>query len=679
MIEGTDVLDAPDGVPEKEKNNRKASQIAILFFLLGILLMFSWLGWKAWRLYQTSTSLLTHQAELQQLTSAGWRDIDPQAAEALVMGIRGDVLDMKQDVGFLMPILPYLAPLPKIGALAAAAPPLMEMADAGTEAAAYGFRALKPALQEMQTVDSDEPVLPIFLTALSEGRPDLAKATLALDRLAEARGQITDIEALPWRVRTMLEKGDEWLPTGQKFARLTLVLPEIAGFNGPRRYLILAQNEDELRPTGGFISGAGYLELEDGKITDLEFSDANIVDAWEVPGMVGGSLVKPYDTPPAPLQEFMLLDLFLFRDANFWPDFAISGQKAMDLYAYGRDLAPLDGAIGIDQQFLQRLLDGLGPVTLPDTGEVVTSSNIITSLQEAWTLQEGVSERKAFMGPFALAIQNRIQAGFDNVDPLYLLHQLNQSLDQKDLQIYSQDPETAAILAANNWDGRLRESDSGDVLMIVDTSMGYNKANFLVDRTATYDVQLSADGDIEVVLEVTHTHRGEASDKPCWQGVFDEYVARAPYQALTEKCYWDYLRIYTPEGSVLLEGPQHLIPGETWFGGYDIQRETETMSEIPGFTTFASWMLLPQGEEISSQFRYNLPGSVVRENGETSEYNLKILKQAGARPHYMQVSITVPAGKNIVETTPTPTAVEDDTYFFALELNSDQTISITYR
>jgi hypothetical protein len=522
-------------------------------------------------------------------------------------------------------------------------------------------------------------VLPIFLTALSEGRPDLAKATLALDRLAEARGQITDIEALPWRVRTMLEKGDEWLPTGQKFARLTLVLPEIAGFNGPRRYLILAQNEDELRPTGGFISGAGYLELEDGKITDLEFSDANIVDAWEVPGMVGGSLVKPYDTPPAPLQEFMLLDLFLFRDANFWPDFAISGQKAMDLYAYGRDLAPLDGAIGIDQQFLQRLLDGLGPVTLPDTGEVVTSSNIITSLQEAWTLQEGVSERKAFMGPFALAIQNRIQAGFDNVDPLYLLHQLNQSLDQKDLQIYSQDPETAAILAANNWDGRLRESDSGDVLMIVDTSMGYNKANFLVDRTATYDVQLSADGDIEVVLEVTHTHRGEASDKPCWQGVFDEYVARAPYQALTEKCYWDYLRIYTPEGSVLLEGPQHLIPGETWFGGYDIQRETETMSEIPGFTTFASWMLLPQGEEISSQFRYNLPGSVVRENGETSEYNLKILKQAGARPHYMQVSITVPAGKNIVETTPTPTAVEDDTYFFALELNSDQTISITYR
>jgi hypothetical protein len=679
MIEGSDVLDAPDGVPEDEKNNPRASQIAIFFFLTGILLLISWLGWKAWRLYQTTNSLLARQAEIEELTGAGWREIDPQSAEAFVMGIRGDVVALEQDTSFLMPVLPYLAPLPKIGPLAAAAPHLLQMADAGTEAAAYGFRALKPAIQEMQTADSEAPVLPIILQATAEGRSDLAKATLALDRLAEAREQITDLEPLPWRVRTFLEKGDEWLSIGQKYSRLSLVLPELAGFNGPRRYLIMAQNEDELRPTGGFISGAGYLEIEDGKIMDLEFVDANIVDAWDVPGMVGGSLVKPYDTPPAPLQEFMLLDLFLFRDANFWPDFAISGQKAMDLYAYGRDISPLDGAIGIDQQFLQNLLDGLGSVSLPDTGEQINSQNIITSLQEAWTLQEGVTERKAFLGPFALAIQNRIQAGFNDIDPLYLAHQLNQSLEQKDLQIYSRDPETEAILAANNWDGRLSDPDTGDVLMIVDTSMGYNKANLLVDRSATYDVNLAADGDNEAVLTVKHTHRGEASDEVCWQGVFDEYVSQAPYTALTEKCYWNYLRIYVPEGSVLLEGPQHLIPGETWFGGYDIQRETETLSEIPGFTTFASWMLLPMGGEISSQFRYNLPGSVNRENGGASEYNLQILKQAGARPHHMQVSVTIPAGKTIIDTSPNPTAVEEDTYFFALELDSDRTISLTYQ
>lgn len=679
MTEATDVLEAPSGAPEKESNNRKLGRIALFLLLGGILLILIWLSWKGWRLYQTSTSLLNRQAEIEALTNAGWRESDPDAVEELVLGLHADVAALNQDIGFLVPVLPYLSPLPQIGPLAAAAPHLLEMADAGTEAAAYGVRALKPAMEQLQTGEPADPALPIILAAAADGRPDLAKASLALDRVADARQQITDLEGLPWRVKTLIEKGDEWLSIGRNFSRAALVLPEMAGFNGPRRYLVLAQNEDELRPTGGFITGAGYLEVEDGQIVSLDFDDANIVDAWDVPGMVGGSLVKPYDAPPAPIQEFMLLDLFLFRDANFWPDFAISGRKAMDLYAYGRDVDPLDGAIGINQQFLKLLLNGLGSVTLPDTGEVINSQNIVSSLQDAWTLEDGVTERKAFMGPFAVAIQNRIQAGFSDVDPLYLANQLNQSLDQKDLQIYTRNPETAKILAANNWDGRLRPSQNGDVLMIVDTNVGYNKANFLVDRAATYDVHLAASGGSEATLNVTHLHRGEPGDEECWQGVYNEYVAQADYKALTEKCYWNYLRIYTPEGSELLEGPQHMIPGETWFGGYDLERETEVLSEIPGFTTFASWMLLPQGEEINSSFRYNLPQSIIQEEGARSEYRLEILKQAGARPHHVQVSVTVPPGKTVIDTFPVPTAVDNDTYIFALELDRDQIISLTYQ
>lgn len=675
MTEVTDALDAP----EKETENNRLGQIAILLFLTGILLFLSWMGWKAWRLYQTSTSLLARQAQIEELSDAGWAEIDPDTAENLVMGLRADVAALNQDIGFLMPVLPYLSGLPQIGPLAAAAPHLLEMADAGTEAAAYAFRGLKPALQEMQSTAGNESPLPVLLAAVANGRPDFARASLAMDRLAAARQEITDVESLPWRVRSLIEKGDEWLSIGQEFSRIALVLPELMGFDSPRRYLVIAQNQDELRPTGGFISGAGYLEVDKGKIVGLEFTDANIVDAWEDPERGAGSLVKPYDTPPAALQEFMLLDLFLFRDANFWPDFAISGKKAMDLYSYGRDSVPLDGAIGINQQFLQLLLNGLGPVTLPETGEQITSQNIISSLQDAWTLQDGVTDRKAFMGPFAAAIQTRIEDGFGEIDPLYLVHQLNQALDQKDLQIYLRDPETAAILAENNWDGRLHPTTNGDVLMIVDTNVGYNKANFLVDRSATYDVQLAANGDSEAVLNVSYFHRGEASDEACWQGVLDEYIAQAPYPALTEKCYWNYLRIYAPEGSVLVEGPQHLIPGETWFGGYDLQRETETQAEIAGFTTFASWMLLPRGEEISSQFRYNLPGSVIRYNGQTNEYRLQILKQAGAPAHHMQVSVVVPAGTTVIDVSPTPAAVENETYIFALELDSDQTISLTYQ
>jgi hypothetical protein len=645
----------------------------------GILLFLSWLGWKAWRIYRTSSSLLARQAEIQQLADGGWQQIDPDAAEAMVLNLRADIVALKQDIGFLIPVLPYLSQLPDIGPLADAAPHLLEMADAGSEAAAYGIRGLKPVLDDIQTEDGSESVVPILLEAVYVARPDLARTALALERVAAAREQIVDVEALPWRVRTLIEKGDEWLPIGQDFARFSLALPELMGFSGPRRYLILAQNQDEIRPTGGFISGAGFLEVEDGDILSLDFLDANIVDAWEQPGKNWGVLTKPYDAPPQPLEDFMQLELFLFRDANFWPDFAVSGQKAMDFYAYGRDVPPLDGVIGINQQFLQLVLNGLGPVTIPETGENVDSSNVITSLQEAWTLQDGLTERKAFLAPFAAAILARVELGLNDIDPLHLIQQLNQALAQKDLQIYVREPGAAALLAANNWDGRLIGPESNDALMIVDTNMGYNKANFFIDRAATYDVQLAEEGESEAVLEVTHKHLGQKSDEVCWQGSLDVYIEGASYPDLTDKCYWNFLRIYVPEGSQLASGPQHQIPGQTWFGGYDWQPATETVSELPGYSTFASWMLLPRGEEITSEYRYSLPQSVIQTEDGVSTYNLQLLKQAGTHPHLVQVSLTPPPGKTVVGASPEPTALENGTYNFEIELDSDQTVSLSYR
>ncbi len=674
----SDSVENADQAAQTPSKNR-LGQLALLLFLTAVLLLLSWLGWKAWRLYQSGSSLLARQGQFEALSATEWQAIDADEAEALLLGLNADLDDVQAEIAFLLPILPALSSLPQIGPLAAAAPHLLTMADAGVEAAAYGLRAMKPALREMQTADGQGAALPIFLNTIADGQADLAKTSQLLDRAAAARAEISDIEALPWRVRTLIEKGDEWLPLGQDFARFSLVLPRLMGFDEAKRYLIIAQNQDELRPTGGFISGAGYLEIEDGEIKTIDFLDANLVDAWDPELGFGTSLSKPYGPSPLPLEEFMQLDLFLFRDANFWPDFAVSGQKAMDFYAYGRDVAPLDGAIAIDQQFLELLLSAIGPVQIPDGGETINSSNVITSLQDAWTLQDGVSERKAFLGPFAAAILMRVNEGFGEVDPLYLLHQINQSLAQKNLQVYSRDPQIAAMLAANNWDGRLKSGSYGDTLLTVDTNMGYNKANFYIDREVEYAVTLAGEGMSDAVLKISHIHRGEASDEACWQGVQEEYIAGASYLALTDKCYWNYLRVYVPEGSELRSGPDHLIPGQTWYGGYDWQRETETLSELPGFTTFASWMLVPRGEEVRSEFQYRLPESIIRAQEGDKLYTLNLLKQAGVPAYPVQAAITLPPGSTLIEAAPDPIAVDENTYYFTVDLDRDKSIALAYR
>jgi hypothetical protein len=530
---------------------------------------------KAWRIYQASSSLLGRQAEAEHMLADGPDSIDADAAEDLVFGLRTDVLNLKNEIGFLTPVLPYLGWLPKVGPLATSAPYLMEMADAGTEAAAYGFRGMKPALTLLQEESNESPRIPQMLQILESAKPDLAQASLSMDRVIAARNAIENTDALPWRVRTLLVQADEWLPLGQAGLKMTLVLPDLMGLNGPRRYLIIAQNEDELRAAGGFISGAGLVEVDMGRISKLEFQDANSVDAWSGNQV----LTKPYGDPPQALTELMLLDLFLFRDANFWPDFTISAEKAMDLYSYGKNVPPMDGAIAIDQQFIKLLLSGTGPLLVPDSGEIVNETNAIESMQDAWTLEEGIGQRKAFLSVFAQAIRNRLENELSGVDPVHLARQIGKALHDKDLQLHVRDPLTSAVLAEVGWDGRLIPPTDHDALMSVDSNMGYNKANIFIQNDMSYHVRLAEDGTAQADLTITHIHTGEDNGEPCWQGTLQEYRDKAQYQDLADKCYWNYLRVYVPENSQLISGPQHIVPGETWFGGYDWNRPTETFTE----------------------------------------------------------------------------------------------------
>ncbi len=584
-----------------------ANQTRLIWLLLlaGIVIILFWAGMKSWRIYQAGSSLMSRQDQAENLLADGLNGLEANAVEDLVFGMRSDVVNLTNEISFLIPVLPYFGWVPIVGPLASAAPQLLEMADAGTESAAYAFRGMKPALALLQE-ESDSSSIPQVLQIMESAKPDLAQASLAMDRVVTARSEIENIDTLPWRVRSLLAKGDEWLPLGQAGLKLTLVLPDMLGLNEPQRYLIIAQNEDELRATGGFISGAGLIEVDHGRIVKLDFQDANSVDAWSANQV----LTKPYGDAPEALSELMLLDLFLFRDANFWPDFTISGEKAMDLYSYGRGVSPLDGAVAIDQRFIKLLVAGTGPVLVPDSGEVINEANAIGSLQDAWTLEEGVGNRKAFLSVFAQAIRNRLENELSGVDPVHLARQINIALQEKDLQLHMRDPLASAVLAEIGWDGRLPPPTDHDVLLAVDTNVGYNKANIFVQREMVYDVHLAKDGSALANLGITHIHTGEDNGEPCWQGTLQEYRDGAQYQELADKCYWNYLRVYAPENSVLINGPRHIVSRETWFGGYDWDRPAEAITEIPGFTTFTSFMLLPIGTRTTSHFEYELPPTI---------------------------------------------------------------------
>ena len=667
--------------PAREKEQPAASpsagRVARLLILAGLLIFLLWLGLKAWRVYSAAQSLLGVEAEARTLMEGGLNALEPDAAEALVLGARADIVTLHRELGMVRPIAPYLGWVPRFGPTLVAAPYLLDMADAGSEAGALAVSSLKPALAVIQSDDFSAARLGNLLPILSAAAPELAAAQTALQRYSAARQELDDAvaaDALPWRVGQLLELSDEWLPLAEDGLRLAPSLPALLGQDGPRRYLILAQNEDEMRATGGFITGAGVITIQSGQIIDLTFRDANQVDNWRD---------KPYDFPPQPLYDFMGSELFLFRDANYWPDFPTSAQKAMDLFVYGQDAPPLDGAIAIDQEFLRALVEATGPVPIPGTDQQISAGNLLETLRQARDIQEGqevaewVNNRKAFLGGFATAIQAKLESDFGSIDPVKLARNMIGAIDDRHLSIYMRDPAVAAALATNGWDGRLPEAPPGDFWMAVDTNMGFNKVNVLVERSLQYAVTLGDQP--QATLALTYRHTGPPSDEPCMQGVEEEFEQAADYLTLADQCYWNFVRVYAPGGSRLVDSSSHRVPGETLFNGQTWESAGQTYDELPGLATFGNFMLLARGAEETVHFQYELPAEVVvAENGDTV-YRLIIHKQPGTRPEPLNLTVSLPAGANLVEASPAPTQVNDGNLMYETSLASHLELTVRFR
>jgi len=645
--------------------------------LLGLLILLLWAGLKAWRVYQAAQSLMAVEAEARTLMAGGITNIDPDAAEALVLGTRANIVTLHDELGIIRPFAPYLGWVPKLGPALVASPYLLDMADAGSEAGALAVSSLKPALAIFQRDDFSAMQLGELLPVLSAAAPELETAGAAIERYSAARAGLdaaVQADTLPWRVQQLLLLSDEFMPAAEGGLALAPYLPELLGRDGPRRYLILAQNEDELRATGGFLTGVGLLTVANGQIRDLTFSDANQIDNWRE---------KPYEFPPQPLYDFMGLELFLFRDANYWPDFPTSARKALELYAYGQDVPLPDGAIAIDQEFLRILVDATGPVPVPGTELMITADNLLQSLRQARNIQEGqevvewVNDRKAFLGGFAAAILTKVEMDFGSIDPVKMVGNMAGAAENRHLSLYMRDPDLAAALAGIGWDGHIPQSPPGDFWMAVDTNMGYNKTNILVERAFSYDVRLG--NQPTTTLTIDYRHTGPAGEEPCYQGVEEEFEQAADYLSLADQCYWTFLRLYAPMGSRLIDSSRHVVPGETLFRDETWDSAAQTIDDLPWLTTFANFLLVPRGETVTAHFQYELPVGVVESDGRDSIYRLVIHKQPGTRVEPLHLSITLPEGTSLLEAYPSPVQIDDNRLVYGMELSANTEITIRYR
>jgi len=624
----------------------RLNQRLIWIALLSGLLLF--LGWKAWRVIALARAVQADAQELQAfVTNPGELGPETIAEVGPLLGqARTNIENLDKIAQPFLWTGHLLAWVPVYGPDLKSAKPLLDLAAGVIVAADETYSGLLPLIEKWS--DEDTFLSPAgILGMLEDAQPGLTEAYAAVESATSARAMI-NIDRLSPHTSQLMEKLDPFLPLLENGLLAAKAAPRVLGGHeyGPQTYLVLLQNEDELRATGGFITSVGVITVENAEVSSYSLVDSYDIDDPE----------KSAHTPPWQLYAYMRTGFWYIRDANWSPDFPTTAEWAERLYVYHKSHA-VDGVIAIDQEAIRILLEALGPVDIESSGQSITADNIIQYMRDAKSGIENestsgsyVKHRKDFLQPLARALLEKLE------DPTLSIAELaktvSRALDERHILMQLDDPDATSVLSSRSWDGAIKP-DLGDFLMVVDSNLGFNKANAVVEQTIQYEVDLTDLENPIGTLSITHTNSA-LGDSDCNHRA---YYHISDYTELIHRCYWDYLRVYTLEDVELIGATPHRVSGKWMLREKTIPAQVDDLTNnyimperIPGIRAFGTLLVVPNGKTVETCFEFGLPSSIISPGDEGKLiYRLTVQKQPGTDALPVEITVNLPNGVQDVD------------------------------
>ncbi|MBU0646266.1 DUF4012 domain-containing protein [Patescibacteria group bacterium] len=508
---------------------------------------------------------------------------------------------------------------------------------------AEGFIAISNNLDPAPTAR-----LALLSTYLNSARPHLEAAETLLDQV--------DPESLPEEYRPTLTELQANLPlligSLNEFVEFSDLLAVIMGGQGTKSYLVVFQNNTEIRPTGGFMGSFAEIDLHHGEIVRMNIPGGGTYD-------LQGSL-RDQIAAPEPMQ--LLKARWEFQDANWFADFPTSARKILEFYQNSGG-GNLDGVIAVNATYVADLIGLLGPVDMPDYGRTIDQENFVFEAQKIVELEYDLAENrpKAFIGDLAPILLERAVAKTGD-DFLQILDFANRGLTERQLQIFFTDDELQRQVLNLGWGGQVKWTD-GDYLMVVDTNLGGGKTDGVISQQIDLKVKIDDTGVITNTVSIARTHHG------------------MPNNLFNNVNNVDYLRLYVPKGSQLLYASGFSIPDQSlfetpdsnWLMDNDLYYSQASQITDPdsgtdifeesGKTVFGNWLQTKPGTTSVASFTYRLPftlDTIDEADGffakvknwlgfpATQNYTLTIQKQSGILERNYDVTIEPPGNLDLI-------------------------------
>ncbi len=366
----------------------------------------------------------------------------------------------------------------------------------------------------------------------------ISQATQASQLLSDQSYQLLPPK-LKNEYKDALQKLDQVQTILQRVDALLAGTLDLLGHRTPHRYLVLLQNQNELRPLGGFLGSVMSFQVDQGIITDINFQDIYDID---------GQAQKTLDVPP----EFQGFSTEIFsRDANYSPIPEVSIQKIQNLFSHSKQ-TNYRSYIILNHNFLAKLLEKAGPLSLQIDGKTyqITSTNFSLILN---TIVE-IEQNKDVVNKILEDTQTHI---FQNISQEDLFQVIYTSIQDRDLQFFTlnQTIQSEIDKAPLYKPISINTPPETDYLLVTETNIGGNKSDQYMQTNITHSTKFSSNQILNTInLSKTHTYSNQteiinnsilqSNNIPSIPDELRFILGRGDNKTMT--------KLYIPEGSTLV-------------------------------------------------------------------------------------------------------------------------------
>ncbi|MFH1426809.1 MAG: DUF4012 domain-containing protein [Candidatus Kerfeldbacteria bacterium] len=448
------------------------------------------------------------------------------------------------------------------------------------------------------------------------------------------------LEAVPEDKRGIVASATTSLPAVQRALRdgldMTELLLTVLGHDEQKRYLVLFQNNYEMRPTGGFIGSLAVIDVYNGVVTGLDVPGGGVYD---ISGQFGQKLIAP-----EPLH--LVNPYWNLQDANWFPHFPSSARKIQWFYEESGG-EPVDGVITLVPSVIERMLEITGPIDMTeDYGVIIDSENFYDEVQvRAEEKYDVTRESKKILTDMTPILFNKLFASAEDPQSLLrLVTMLRTALEEKDILVAMNDITAQQEVSEHDWAGELKVTDR-DYLAVIHANISGGKTDGAIEEVVKHRAEIQPDGSVIDTVTLTRIHKGDSGS--AFSGVKNI----------------DYARFYVPQGSRLLTAQGFDTPESSYFLDPDKNAlEDEDLMRITGDSTtfgalgittnnefektvFGGWIQTEPGESSTVELQYQLPfvidvGSIWNQ---TDRYSLLVQKQPGSFGNFFVSEVALPS------------------------------------